>query len=68
MTSTLDSFKAKKYEHLGREEFVQKTHEALDKMKDQIEEATDLAATDEEKKDVVDKITEVKNWFTDMVH
>ena len=49
-----------------RPEFVQKTNEALDKMKEVMEEDFESAATQEEKTDVIDKISEVKTWFSDL--
>lgn len=66
MTKDLNSYKARKSLSETRPEFVQKTNEALDKMKEVMEEDFESAATQEEKTDVIDKISEVKTWFNDL--
>lgn len=70
MTKDLDSYKGRKVQFEGRSDFVEKTNEALDKMKEMMEEMknnAELAATEDEKNDVIDKISEVKAWFNDLV-
>lgn len=66
MTKDLNSYKARKSLFETRPEFIQTTNEALDKMKETMEEDFESAATQEEKTDVIDKISEVKTWFSDL--
>jgi hypoxia up-regulated 1 len=66
MTKDLNSYKARKSLFETRPEFIEKTNQALDKMKEVMEEDFESAATQEEKTDVIDKISEVKTWFNDL--
>merc|ERR1711998_507268 len=66
MTKDLNAYKARKSLFETRPEFVEKTNQALDKMKEVMEEDFESAATQEEKTDDIDKISEVKTWFNDL--
>merc|ERR1711990_1065475 len=66
MTKDLNSYKARKGLFEGRQEFIEKTNEALEKMKNAMEEDFESAASPEEKTDVIDKISEVKTWFNEL--
>lgn len=66
MTKDLNTYKARKSLFETRPEFIKGTNEALDKMKELMEEDFESAATQEEKTDVIDKISEVKTWFNDL--
>ena len=66
MTKDLNTYKARKSLFETRPEFIEKTNQALDKMKEVMEEDFESAATQEEKTDVIDKISEVKTWFNDL--
>ena len=66
MTKDLDAYKSRKSQAETRPEFIERTNQALDKMKEAMEEDFESAATQEEKTDVIDKISEVKTWFNDL--
>ena len=70
MTKDLDSYKARQVAHEGLEVFKTSTEVQLTKYKSALkaaQEHEDFGSTDEEVKDVEDKISEVETWFAEQV-